>query len=81
LELSVLSRNPKDIGGAIIVHCTTCNEEKIRETVDVFESCRCDVFARLVPKLDYETLGATANGACEVQICGSRTSTRQDERS
>src|SRR5262244_4098879 len=35
LPLSVLPRNPKDVSGAIIVHCATGDKEKVRETVDV----------------------------------------------
>src|SRR4051812_33184765 len=60
-QLSVLSRNPKHIGGAIVVHCPTRHEQKVRETIDVFESAGRDVFARLVLELSDEALGASAD--------------------
>src|SRR4029453_15046570 len=66
-SLPILPWNPKDVGGAVVVHCAARDEKKARETVDVFESRRRNVFARFVPELDDDTLGAPTDCSCEMQ--------------
>src|SRR5215470_7262627 len=77
---AVLPRHPKYIARALVIHATRRNEQKIRQTVDVFERRSGDALPRLVSERNHDPLGTPAACAGKMQIGCTRAAARQDER-
>src|SRR4029079_9483989 len=80
-SLSVLTRDPKHVGFALVVGVAGRDEQKIREPVDVAERGRADPLRRPRGSRHHEPLAAPRDGAREVQETCRRRAAGKDEGS
>src|SRR6185295_11847024 len=76
--LAVRARHPEHVTRTLVVDVSACDEEEIRETVDVAPHLRGHVLAG-IRKLHDDALGAPADRARKMQIGGGRRAAGQHE--